>query len=54
MSYTFTTEQILAWADEQEPWANEVWLKTPEAIRGYKLALHHLRVHANNPIKEII
>ena len=53
-TFTFTTQQLIAWAEDQEPWANEYWLKTEEAVRGYKMALAHLKAHAKYPIKEII
>lgn len=52
-SYTFTTEQLIAWAKEQAEYA-DVWQKDNTGPEGYKMALQHLIVYVKNPVKEII
>lgn len=54
VSNTFTTQQLIAWAEKQKEWADSYWTRDLTGPEAYERALNHLIYFATNPITEII
>ena len=51
--YTFTAKQLIQWAKEHSEYA-DFFMKDKTGSEAYKIAMNHLIIYAENPIKDII